>query len=252
MTISTKTAWPLATRVSSGITVLDQVGSTNTWAGERRLDPYSVVLSWNQTEGRGRWNRSWLSRPGESIALSVIFPGTQGLADHSLRASWIPLLAGGSAVRSLWKMGIPSVGAKWPNDVVCDAGKLGGILTEVDGAGQTVIGLGLNVQFSHGPPAPRAISLAELMPLQPGSVDFFVAHFIEELKRTEKLEPADLSRYVRESLVTLGRFVRVSLPNNKSWTGFAEDLDSDGALLVRDEFGGLHAQSASEVEHLYQ
>ena len=149
-------------------------------------------------------------------------------------------------------MGVRSVGAKWPNDVVCDSGKLGGILTQVDEVGQPIIGLGLNVQFAQGPPAPHAISLAELMPLQPESVDLFVANFIEELKFAEKLEPADLSRYVRKSLVTLGRFVRVSLPNNKSWNGFAEDLDSDGSLLVRDEFGGLHAQSASEVEHLYQ
>lgn len=252
MTISALPEWSLTARVSNSVTVLDEVASTNTWAIEHQLEPYSVVLSWNQTHGRGRWNRSWISQPGEALALSVVFPPSLPDGQVSVSASWIPLLAGTSAVRSLAKLGIEGVAAKWPNDIVCEAGKLGGILTEVDGVGQPIIGLGLNVQFSKDRPVPQAVSLAELRELEPDTVDTFVAHFLEELKFARQLQAQERSRHVRETLLTVGRFVRVSPSNGESWNGFAEGLGEDGALLVRDDHGSLLPQRASEVEHLYQ
>jgi len=252
MTTDLVSAWPRTERVASGVTVLDEVASTNTWSMERGLEPYWVVLTWNQTRGRGRWDRAWISRPGESLALSVVFPTDWTHGNHDIPASWIPLVAGTCAVRSIRNLGVAEVGAKWPNDLVHQGKKLAGILTEFDTRRQPIIGLGLNIRFEGERPAPRAVSLHELLHLEPGSLDSFVSEFITELKKCEGLSTEALSERVRETLVTLGKPVTVAPPGGEPWDGIAEGLDGYGALLVRDVHGQMHAQSASDVEHLYQ
>ena len=231
--------------------MLDEVESTNTWAMENFLVPYAVVLTWNQSRGRGRWNRAWVSRPGESLALSVAVPPDWTRGNQEVASSWIPLAAGTSAVRSIRSLGVTGVGAKWPNDVVYRGMKLAGILVQFDAHGQPIIGLGINIRFDGSPPAPRAVSLSELLLLVPGSVDSFVSGFIEELQKCDGLSLKALSARVSETLVTLGKPVKVAPPGSEPWNGVAEGLDRYGALLVRDVDGQVHAQSASNVEHLY-
>ena len=238
--------------MTSGVIVLDEVDSTNTWSMEHGLEPYWVVLSWNQTRGRGRWDRAWISRPGESLALSVVFPSDWTHGNHDIPASWIPLVAGTCAVRGIRSLGVAEVGAKWPNDLVHQGKKLAGILTEFDSRRQPIIGLGLNIRFEGERPAPRAVSLRELLHLEPGILDSFVSEFITELKTCEGLSAKALSERVSETLVTLGKPVTVAPPGGEPWDGVAEGLDGYGALLVRDVHDQVHAQSASDVEHLYQ
>ena len=245
-------AWPLTAEVASEVIVLDEVPSTNTWAVERALEPYAVVLTWNQTRGRGRWNRAWISPPGESLALSVVYPSNWTRGNPAIAPSWIPLVAGTCAVRSVRNLGVAGVGAKWPNDIVHEGKKLAGVLTEFDAEGRPIIGVGFNAQFEGKRPAPRAISLSELMELEPDTVDSFVSGFIDELRRCEGLSLDKLAARVCETLVTLGKPVTVSAPESQSWDGLAEGLDRYGALLVRDSRDEVHAQSASDVEHLYQ
>ena len=252
MTIDFHSVWSQTERVASGVTVLDVVDSTNTWSVKRGLEPYWIVLSWNQTHGRGRWDRTWISHPGESLALSVALPADWSQGIHEIPPSWIPLVAGSCAVRSIRNLGIREVGAKWPNDLVHQGKKLAGILIEFDAQRQPIIGLGLNVWFEGDRPTPRAVSLSELSHLEPGSVDSFVAEFITELKKCEGLSVNDLSDRVMETLVTVGKPVTVSPPGGEPWDGVAEGLDGYGALLVRDDQNRVHAQSASDVEHLYQ
>ena len=252
MTTDRVSAWPRTERVTSGVTLLDEVDSTNSWSMERGLEPYWAVLTWNQTNGRGRWDRAWISRPGESLALSVVLPAEWNSGNDDIPASWVPLLAGTCAARSFRHLGVAEVGAKWPNDLVHRGKKLAGILTEFDIRRQPIVGLGLNIRFEGERPAPRAVSLHELLHLEPGSVDSFVSEFIVELKTCEGLSAKALSDRVSETLVTLGKPVTVTPPGGEPWDGVAEGLDGYGALLVRDVHDQVHAQSASDVEHLYQ
>lgn len=252
MTTDWRTEWSRTERVATRLTLLDEVPSTNSWVADRELEPYNVVLTMNQSNGRGRWNRAWTSKPQESLALSVVLPEDWARGDREMARYWIPLAAGTCAVRSLRKLGITEVGAKWPNDVVHQEKKLAGILTEFDRQRQPIIGLGLNVRFDGERPAPRAVSLNELMQLDQGSLDTFVSEFLAELKRCQELSYRDLSARVSETLLTLGRSVTVVQPDGETWIGAAVALDTDGALLVRDSHDRIRPQSASDVWHLYQ
>lgn len=122
----------------------DRIGSTNDEA--RRLAAEgaahgTVVHADEQTAGRGRLARSWFSPPGNlyvSILLRLDLPA-QRLAE----LSFVTALAVAEAVEALVPERVGIV-VKWPNDVLVDGGKIGGILIE-HADGVTVVGIGLNV-----------------------------------------------------------------------------------------------------------
>lgn len=142
------------------IRVVRQTGSTNADLLSAARDGASeglVLVAEFQTAGRGRLDRGWASPPGAGLTFSVLLR-PRGVPSALL--GWIPLLAGvaaGSAVRS--STGV-DIRLKWPNDLLADERKLGGILAE-SWADAVVVGIGLNV--SNGPdelPGPAATSLA--------------------------------------------------------------------------------------------
>lgn len=102
-----------------------------------------------QRAGRGRRERSWLSPPGGSICLSL------GWSFASLpgEAGALGLVIGVCALRALQQSGVPGVALKWPNDLVVDGAKLGGILIELraesGGPAFIVVGIGLNVALGN-------------------------------------------------------------------------------------------------------
>ena len=113
-----------------------EVTSTQDLARDAFENVPIVWMASRQTAGRGRSGRSWVTAD-EAIAVSVAF------APDWPTAHWpaLSLVAGLSALTVLDDHGVADVGLKWPNDIVSQRGKLGGILAEVSG-GVVVVGLG--------------------------------------------------------------------------------------------------------------
>lgn len=103
-----------------------------------------VCLAEQQTAGRGRRGRSWVSPFGSNLYLSIVWEFFQGAA----QLEGLSLATGVAVARALQRLGVPSVGLKWPNDLLVDGAKLSGILLEMTGdpAGrcQVVLGVGVN------------------------------------------------------------------------------------------------------------
>ena len=166
-----------------------------------------VVGADHQTAGRGRRGRGWESRPGSALLVSVVLRPAPPLVS----------LAAGVAVAEACESvaGVP-VALKWPNDVLVDHAKVGGILCELVGHA-AVVGVGVNLGWAPagaaclGPGVDREVLLdAYLSALDaPGDV---------------------LSRY-RRRCSTLGRRVRVELPGG-GVEGVADDVDDQGRLVV--------------------
>jgi len=126
------------------LTVLPWVDSTNNWLMQQPDPAGAVVLAEFQSQGRGRRGRTWNARMGEHIALSLAFERTE---KASLISS-LSLVSGLAAVTALDTLGVAGVELKWPNDLLLNGAKLGGILTELHQLGSrqvVVIGLGLNL-----------------------------------------------------------------------------------------------------------
>ena len=109
----------------------------------------AVVLAEHQTGGRGRRGRSWVAPPGGAICISISWQYLDMPADLSA----LSLVVGLAAVQALRGLGITGVQVKWPNDLVTEQGKLGGILIEMraEAAGPVhlVVGVGLNVMLDE-------------------------------------------------------------------------------------------------------
>ena len=140
--------------------VLLTVDSTNRYVGENPIETpgrAQICVTEVQNAGRGRRGRSWLAPFGTGICISL---GWQ-FAEPPPTFSALSLAVGVAAVKALQRFGASAAGLKWPNDLVWQNRKLGGILIEMRGesAGpaHVVIGIGLNMQM----PASVRLKLAE-------------------------------------------------------------------------------------------
>ncbi|MGB3203236.1 MAG: biotin--[acetyl-CoA-carboxylase] ligase [Nodosilinea sp.] len=145
---------------------VDQIDSTNQALAEMMAagaPAGTVLVAATQQAGRGQWGRQWQSPPGGlylSLGLKPDLPAS--------RSSYLTLASAWGVATSLANLGLP-VQVKWPNDLVAEGKKLGGVLAEThieNGRVQTVvIGLGLN---GFNPVPATGISIQQL--IQPESI----------------------------------------------------------------------------------
>lgn len=149
---------------------LGVVGSTNDWLLERARagEPEGLaVVAAAQERGRGRHGRRWLSPPGNLYTSLLLRPRRPPEEIASL--SLVCGLAAAEAIAAA-TAGRVRVQLKWPNDLLVDGAKLGGILPEAEhsaGAPAVVVGLGLNVQSAPQLPDRPTVCLAQLMASPP-------------------------------------------------------------------------------------
>ncbi|WP_137936922.1 biotin--[acetyl-CoA-carboxylase] ligase [Chitinivorax sp. B] len=236
--------------------IQDEIGSTNTVLMQQASlgAPHRTILAAEQqTAGRGRLGRSWVSELGGSLAFSVLWRFQQGVS----YLSGLSLAVGLALVKALQSLGIGQAGLKWPNDVLLDGRKLAGILIEVQGDSLgpscAVIGIGLNCKLSAtaqanidqvvtdlsstlSPPVSRNLVLARILQAlddvmqtfeQKGFValqaDWQAAHLFHQ-QVVDLLSPAGIRRTV-----------------------LVRGVDADGALIVEDAAGieRIHAGELS-------
>lgn len=202
-----------------------------------------------QTAGRGRQGRTWVSPRGENLLFSVLVRVT-------CPPSRLPPIAlvSGLAVRDAVARAAPEAAPKikWPNDVLVDGKKLAGVLVEAITAGSrvqaVVIGVGINVHTREFPeelagratsvalqsngPVDRATLLADVLVGLDRDLHVVVGRGLGLLRA--RLEAADVLR---------GRRVRSDTGDE----GTASGIDEDGRLLVRRDDGILVRWSAGEV-----
>ena len=139
-----------ATARLSDFDVFPEIESTNTYLMQQDGPPpgqLQVAVTNNQTMGRGRHGRTWQSPPGSGLCLSLAY--TFGVQPTNLPV--LTLAIGTGVIDALESTGVSGVQLKWPNDLMVDEGKLGGILTESrsqpSGETTVVTGVGINVNL---------------------------------------------------------------------------------------------------------
>lgn len=262
---------PLSTPLASRLDALAECGSTNTVLVSRAAEgwpDFSVVVTDTQTDGRGRLGRVWLAPPGKTLAVSVLL--RPGLPLESF--GWIPLLAGVAMARAVEQLlGSASattsakVGLKWPNDVLVDDLKVSGLLAELVAGGPeseaaVVVGAGLNLTIAAGElPTETSTSLSLVGADTDDLFDRALSAYLRELRGLYELfvrhggdaEASGIRSIVRESCATLGRSVRIQLPDGGTMVAQAVDIDEKGQLVVtRAQDGVVQAVAAGDVTHL--
>lgn len=239
----------------TSVDVVARTGSTNADLLARGGPEGQVLVAQEQTAGRGRMGRSWVSQPGASLTFSVL------LRPHQVppaRRGWLPLLTGVAAASAVRALTDVAATLKWPNDLLAGDRKLAGILAEQSGDA-VVIGVGLNVAPPPAALPPGAGGLRATSLLDEGADVAIAALLIEVLRQLERrylafradpdpVRGGLLAEY-RALSCTLGRAVRVELPGDRFLSGTAEDIDADGRLLVRGPDTAVPI-SAGDVIHV--
>lgn len=241
----------------TSVDVVETTGSTNADLLTRGGPEGQVLVAEEQTAGRGRMGRSWVSQPGASLTFSVLL---RPALVPPARRGWLPLLTGVAVVTAVRAVAGCAATLKWPNDVLIGDRKLAGILAEQSGDA-VVVGIGLNVGMTEdalpvSPGGLRATSLvAEGVDIAREPLLVEVLRQLERWYLAFRADPdpvrSGLLAEYRTLSGTLGRSVRAELPGNRQLTGLAEDVDVDGRLLVREaDATSLTPVSAGDVIHL--
>jgi len=239
-------------RLGRKVFYLESTASTMTDAAreaEAGATEGAVVFAEEQTAGRGRLGRSWVSPAGVNIYVTIILRPT---LDELRHISVIAPLAVCQAIEETAGL-FPRI--KWPNDVLINSKKVSGILVQSELSGNDVlyalVGPGINVNLdasAHPEIASIATSLRSELDREvsreevlAAMLDRFEEHY-EALRRGEVVSMAWKHR-----LDTLGKPVRVQFAGGRTEEGVAVDADSDGSLILRRDDGSHVRIEAGEV-----
>lgn len=230
--------------------LLEHIDSTNTFARqqvERSFTKGYVCMAERQTQGRGRLGRQWVSPFGRNIYLSATWDFDNGVT----ALEGLSLAVGVAVCRAIQSLGVKGVSLKWPNDILVNGRKVGGILLEMlgDPVGlcQVVVGIGINfampknaeidqpwADLGHYENVTRnslaAGILSELLPLLSTYADVGFQHY----RRT--WEDFDAHRGMKVRLSTPGRVTE----------GIARGVSDTGAICLEID-GVQHLFSGGEI-----
>lgn len=211
----------------------------------------TIVLSETQKKGRGRLGREWISPKYKGIYLSLI------LRPRILpnQAPVLTLLSAVSICEAVKTVTDLDTKIKWPNDIMINNKKVGGILTELnaemDQVSFTVIGIGLNVNNDKKTLLSCAASLRD----EKSETINRVVLLQEILRRIEfnyllfqSKGPGFIINKWRVYAITLGRRVKV-ISHRRHIEGEAVEIDNEGALLLRSDTGFTQKVTAGDVVH---
>jgi len=236
------------------IRTFQTIGSTNdeamAWAEAGAADG-SLVVADQQTKGRGRLGRAWVTNPGAALAFTVVVRPSK--AEQEQLALFSPL-AGLAVCQALLDLNLPAE-IKWPNDVLLARRKTCGILAESSWQGNllhaVVIGVGINVAPDSIPPSDQVQFPATCVEEQLGqAVDRWsllrdvMTRFFEW---RQKLGTAPFFDAWGERLAFKGETVQLLHAGNESISGLLIGVDEQGNLRVRLADGNEKRVSVGDV-----
>lgn len=223
----------LAPNSALALEIVDQTESTNRALLAAPRHGRVLAAEW-QSGGRGRMGRKWHGALGGSLLFSLAWTFPDGPA----QLAGLPLAVGAAIARAIEAAGVVGIGLKWPNDLLLPAGKVGGILIEMQGdalgPAQVVIGIGLNLRLPDDALDQPAAAL-ENARLALGRNALF-GRILAELEAT-------LVRFAAEGFAPLraeweahhvwqGQSAEVHLPDGSRLPGVIAGVADDGSLRL--------------------
>jgi len=231
-----------------------EIDSTNARAvamADQGAPEGTLVVAERQACGRGRRGRTWFSPPADGIYASLILRPSL-LPREAPQITFLTAVAAAEAIHDCTQL---DVRIKWPNDLLVNGKKFAGILTEIhadrDVLHYAVVGIGINVNTSGFPEeiSDRATSLLIETGRRFSRAALLRDYLREEESRLIQLRTKGfapiLARW-KELADTIGRSIRVEM-TGATCEGWAEDVDPEGVLILRDRKGRCHRILSGDV-----
>jgi BirA family biotin operon repressor/biotin-[acetyl-CoA-carboxylase] ligase len=224
----------------SSVIYLDEVDSTNSFAGKEDVPLDSVVIAGHQTGGKGRMGRSWVSEKHLNLTFSIkkkltIFPANNQFAvfyfSYHLFSAIKKVLTNYLDEEQIAKLHI-----KWPNDILFDGKKLSGILIEsVLPKGIYTIGIGLNCNQNTFPDELNAVSLKQIIGNEfdlSGLLISIINEFSESFDDLNRGKYDNIYDKWKNSTKIIGKECEFSTVTDYLNTGKIIDLNMDGSISI--------------------
>lgn len=241
--------------IGRNIYYFDTVDSTNIKAKElaMEVEEGTVVIAEEQTKGKGRLGRDWLSPKGKGIWMSIVLKPQLPPSE----VAKLTLIGAAAVSKALEEIGIESY-IKWPNDIIVQGKKICGILTEMscelNMINYVIMGIGINVNLENKDFSKELVDKAtSLKEIIGHSVDrkkllgAILNHF-EDLYIPFK-NAGDISKVInisKEKSILIGKKIRI-IQGETERTGKALDIDEEGRLIVEYEDGTVDSIFSGEV-----
>ena len=233
-----------------GIVYLPTVDSTNRYAralAQQGAAHGTLVLADEQTAGRGRRGRGWISPAGEGVFMTLILRPQA----HPSQVALLSLLTALAVAEGIAAETGLDARIKWPNDIVVSGRKVCGMLLEMNADEQSVhdvvAGIGINVhQTAFAPEIAQTASSLDLLSGKRQNRAALVRAFLTAFERVSDMDADDMMRAYRTRSATLGQRVQV-IALGGTYTGTAEAVTDSGALVVLGDDGERREVLAADV-----
>lgn len=239
------------------ILVFKETDSTNIQAkmlAVQNAEEGTLVITEQQTTGRGRRGRFWHSVPGKSLSFSVILRPELSPA----MAPQITLMIAVALTETLIEQTALPIEIKWPNDLLIHGRKLAGILTEIstemDSIDYLVAGIGLNINLLEEDvpePLKQIITSLQIEKKMTFSRVNMLKSFLVTLEKyyleLQSQGFENISALWKKHSNIIGKHVSVSL-HKQELSGTIDDIDLDGSLLLKDHSGKIHRIFSGDIQ----
>jgi BirA family biotin operon repressor/biotin-[acetyl-CoA-carboxylase] ligase len=237
---------------------LDAIDSTNDYlkqlAKEKWLENYTIVIANKQTKGKGQMGSKWVSEPGKNLTMSVL---VKDLSLEQLSVFDFNVAVAIAAINTLTQCFIPSLKIKWPNDIMADNKKVGGILIEnsfkPDRTFTAVVGFGLNLNQTNFETLPQATSLTNIMSKK-YDIEEMAYLFLKMLKYQLLLFPEETESVWNcydSLLFKKDKVVAFEDKEGNRFMAIVKKITRDGKLALLQNDDKIHNYEVKELKMLF-
>lgn len=238
---------------------LDAINSTNDYLKgllqRQFVENFTIVTAENQINGRGQMGSEWKIEAGKNLTFSVLIKDLLLEINHIFHLN---VAVAVSIIETLSELGIKDSAIKWPNDILAEGKKVGGVLIEnsikSDGEIFSIIGIGLNINQKNFENLPKASSLSVLKKCDFDKEEILIS-IAKNLNRNISLimnkNTKEIWEKYHSKLYKKGIPMPFESKDGKKFMGIIQGVDQAGKLNVILENDTVKTFDIKEVSLLY-
>lgn len=207
---------------------------------EGQIKQNTAIFAENQTSGKGRLDRSWVSFSGNFHASFIIINFDTFANDLNYLYNFLIALCVKDALKKIAKPNL-EIKLKWPNDIIINGKKVGGILIEpiIQGTNllSVIIGVGINVvNYPKGSDILFPATSLKENGIKTTAQNL-LNEILENLLKFKSLENFQLIDLFKESAYNMGKLIKIRQKNNEFLEGILHSINENGNLVIKTQSG---------------
>lgn len=238
---------------------LNAIDSTNDFLKDltrnQLVDNFTTVVAQKQTKGKGQMGAAWESEGGKNLIMSILVKDILQNVDEIFHLNVAIAL---SVLQVLQDFKVPNLSVKWPNDIMSDHKKIGGILIEnsfkSDTKIESIVGIGLNVNQKQFENLPKASSMAVITSTE-FDLDILLNKIIFQIKKNCSWilsnQSDKLWKEYHNHLFKINVPMAFEDANQNKFMGIIQGVSSEGRLQVILEDDSIKSYGIKEIQILF-